>query len=1215
MVKRLSFIFILTVLCVWTAWGNNVRIIGNVSVEDKDVDNTTQIATVKIKIGWDNSWRDAFNYDAVYIFLKYKVDGVDELWHHAYLMNAGHKVTSGFDYLLSNSTGGENLNQGMFIFRKDKGFGNAEVDLELKWLITSNADRPLKREQFTSGSVFLSAMGIEMVYIPRGAFRAGDTKSAYTFENKDITLPAASNILVPENIVSCESSKPIAQNPPEFAVNEMNDISKDNSNAWVGRSEAGDADWHDYWKVTLKAPKKVRSIAIESIEGGTPTKWQFQGLNVNNSQWQALYPKAGNNDIYADGSDWAVNSHRTYPCTRTLKLEKSPGDNSYVVFRILIKETANPPIIKNIAMSEENIIDSVDNSVLIYGPQTTMSDRVGLYADDEDSWAGTTANDYPNGYGAFFTMKYEISQEQYVAFLNKLTAAQQRARTIGADLEALLEGQYVFGPDKNKPSARNGIKLASIGVNDAPYVFANDLNPRDEYSQNGDGQTIACNFLNAGDMMAYADWTGLRPMTELEFEKMSRRPYPYPALRGEYVWNSAGDFIPATGFFGETEGKSNERLAGGNINAEAKLKGPVRSGAFAAGGAGQTDAGASFWGVMDLGGNLAELYYNTNTEGRAFCGLQDANHGDGKINAAGAGDVSNVFWPVEPKAFALRGGSFRDSRERTRISDREKHIGVFGTVNEVQAMKDSTMTFRLGRTAPVQTVVSEVTLESGRTTADAQPVDSICSGVDYTIKGNIPSEIKGAYSIAWFQSSDEGKTWDLLEGETSPSLTINNLRNINSKEDVFKEYWYNRYIYSNGTDVVLSKPVRLMVINHTLSLSSRKDTVDVYDYSEGIRVDVPQAATLKWSWLRSDKKIAVDPEYVLKPNKSQLHYFKYQDFMDENTVYPGDQKILLEVRVMNQCPLTDTIRVFVRNEPTKRNNVNNDGTLNAEFKCGDILIDNEEKEVSTYKKYRTVEIGGRCWFADNLNRTIPTGGKGNSLCYNNSEDSCNVYGRLYNFYAVTQTNTNIVNTEGTQGICPKGWHVPTNQEWIDLFAALGTNVDKDNTIVQGKFVKSTLNNWQYQGDVDKIGNNSSRFNAIPGGMRNYNHYYQVYGNLGTAYSTLAGINARITGFWDINVRSWWWTSSTTGETYTYWHANSNSWITRYLPYFIRMDQDARVYFGIRIPYSSYGYITNTIFQSNQSSGHWIFSNTSDSETNALMRMKTEIYMSVRCVKD
>lgn len=1202
--KRLSFIFLMTVLCVGTTWGNNVRIIGNVSVEDKDVDNATQIATVKIKIGWDNSWRDAFNYDAVYVFLKYKVDGVDELWHHAYLMNEGHKVTSGFDYLLSNATGSANLNQGMFIYRKDKGFGNAEVELELKWLITSNADRPLKREQFTSGSVFLSAMGIETVYIPRGAFRAGDTKSAYTFENKDITLPASSNVLVPENIVGCESSKPIAQNPPEFAINEMNDISRDNSNAWVGRSDAGDAEWFDYWKVTLKAPKKIRSIAIESIEGGTPSKWQFQGLNVNNNQWQALYPKAGNNDIYADGSDWAVNSHRTYPCTRTLKLEKSPGDNSYVVFRILIKETANPPVIKNIAISEGNIIDSVDNSVLIYGPRTTMSDRVGLYADDEDTWTGSTTDHYPNGYGAFFTMKYEISQEQYVAFLNKLTAAQQRARTIGADLESLLEGQYVFGPDKNKPSARNGIKLASIGVNDAPYVFANDLNPRDEYSQNGDGQTIACNFLNAGDMMAYADWTGLRPLTELEFEKMSRRPYPYPALRGEYVWNTSGDFTPATGFYGETEGKYNERLSGGNINAEAKLKGPVRSGAFAAGGAGQTDAGASFWGVMDLGGNLAELYYNSNTEGRAFCGLQDANHGDGKINASGAGDVSNVFWPVEPKAFALRGGSFRDIRERARISDREKHIGVFGTVNEVQALKDSTMTFRLGRTAPVQTLVSEVVLESGRTTADAEPVDSICSGVDYTIKGSIPSEIKGAYSIAWFQSSDEGKTWDLLEGENSPSLTINNLRNINSKEDVFKVYWYNRYMYSNGTDVVLSKPVRLMVINHTLSLSSRKDTVDVYDYSHGIRVDVPQAATLEWSWLRTDK-IPVEPEYTLKPNKSQLHYFKYRDFVDGTTVYPGDQKILLEVKVMNQCPLTDTIHVFVRNYPNERNNVNNDGTMNAEFKCGDILIDNEEK-VPTHKKYRTVEIDGRCWFADNLNRTIPTGGKGAALCYNNNEDNCNVYGRLYNFYAATQTDyaSRYVVTEKKQGICPKGWHVPGNQEWIDLFAASDVVVDKDHSNGDGSSFKSPLNYWKNEGS-NVIGNNSARFAATPGGLRNYNAN-------GGAYTTISGINGRPTGYVDLQQRGWWWTSSTTEGTYAWWYGNS--WAMTYMPYFIRMDADAKTYFGFWIARSSYGYITNNIFHSDQPNGYYMFANSSDANT-VINVFKEQYYMSVRCVKD
>ena len=89
--------------------------------------------------------------------------------------------------------------------------------------------------------------------------------------------------------------------------------------------------------------------------------------------------------------------------------------------------------------------------------------------------------------------------------MNKLTAPQQRSRTIGSDLRKLNEGQYVFGPTHTVPSARNGIKLASIGNNDAPYVFANDLNPNDDYAQEGDGQTLACNYLNAGDMLAYAD--------------------------------------------------------------------------------------------------------------------------------------------------------------------------------------------------------------------------------------------------------------------------------------------------------------------------------------------------------------------------------------------------------------------------------------------------------------------------------------------------------------------------------------------------------------------------------------------------------------------------------------------------------------------------------------------------------------------------------------
>lgn len=1210
--KRVICIFFFVLGCTLSAWTNNVRIEGDVRVKDSDV--VDGIATVKIHVKWNNSWRDAFNYDAVYIFLKYKVDAADQVWHHAYLEPGGHTLSAGYSYLMSNSQAGvagkEKHNEGLFIYRDGIGAGEADVELELKWDIKSNPDKPLERDLFTSGSVFLSAMGIEMVYIPRGAFRAGDTRSSKTFTNKYMTLPASKDILTDANVDKCESAEPMnPKYPPAFAINHMNDIARDSSNAWVGRAQALDptAGYVDYWKVTLKAAQNIRSFAIESIEGGTPELWQLQGLEASGA-WRTIYPKYGDENSYADGSEWQVNSHRTYPCTRTLSIDKSFREK-YVVYRILIKQTKNAPVIKNVAMSTEDVADQVDNSVLIYDTRSTMSNRYGLFAEDEDEWSGQTPEFYPNGYGAYFVMKYEISQEQYVAFLNKLTAPQQRTRTIGSALEALQEGKYVFGEDKSRPNSRNGIKLASIGVNDAPYVFANDLDPKTDYSQDGDGQTIACNFLNAGDMLAYADWCGLRPLTEMEYEKMARRPFPEEAIRGEYAWNTATNFVKATQFKGITAGKKSEALDNGNVNADNGLTGPVRCGAFAMNSAnGQVGAGASFWGVMELSGNLAELYYNANSAGRVFCGLKDSNHGDGKLGEAGAADVTTEMWPLTSTAFALRGGSFKDPQERARISDREKHWGVFSTGNEVNGLKDSTMTFRLGRTAPVLRTVSEVTMENGRTSA-IEAVDSVCSGVDYTIKGDIPSQIDGAYRIAWFQSSDDGATWDLIEGEESPTLRLYNLRNINSREDIFKDYYYKRYIYSNSVDVVQTHPVCLRVINHTLDVSLLKDTVDVYDRSEGIRVQVPQIAEFKWTWVRQSDEKPIEPEYVVKPGKIEVHYFAYKDFYD-GSQFKGEQKIKLEINVMQKCALVDTFKVFVKLPPQEVDGY--DLTTkqgNESFKCGDILIDNEENKG---RKYRTIEIGGRCWFADNLNRELKEGQKGGAVCYGEKEANCDVYGRLYNFYAVTQTdyNTRLTDTEGKQGICPTGWHVPTNREWMDMVEALGSHpIDKDHTVTDGKFIKSQLNYWGGQSNpVDRIGTNTGRFTALPGGMKNYNYN-------GGAYSTYAGITGRSNDYWDLGERGWWWTSSTTGGVYTYWHANSNSWVTRFMPLYVRMDADAQIYFGIRYPYSTYGYVTNTIFQSDQSSGHNLLDYTNSNEGTALDRMKSMFYMSVRCIKN
>ena len=1206
MMNRLVSLLFFVFTVIGSVFANNVRIEGEVKVLDTDIDRATNIATVKLQLKWNNSWRDAFNYDAVYLFLKYKVDGLDEVWHHAYLEPDGHEIDKGYTYLMSNSqkevSGKANHNEGIFIYRSGKSYGDAVVNLKLKWNIQSNPDKKLERDMFTSGSVFLSAMGIEMVYIPRGAFRAGDTKSSRTFRNGDITLPADKNFLVPSNIEECLSADPRVSNPPDFAVNLMNDVARDVSNAWVGRAGAAaeGADFVDYWQVQLKEPMTVRSFAIESIEGGTPEQWQLQVWASTIGQWRTIYPKYADANVFADGSEWAVNSRQTYPCTRTLRIDPGFSDKSSK-YRIRIYKTTNAPVIKNIAMSTSDILSDVDNSVLVYDSITTLNNRFGLYSQDGDTWSGKTTVEYPNGYKAFFVMKYEVSQEQYVAFLNKLTAAQQRTRTIGSALGALKEGMYVFGGVGTRAVGRNGIKLASIGVNDAPYVFANDLEPGNDYSQDGDGQAIACNFLNAGDMMAYADWCGLRPLTELEFEKMARRPFPESSLRGEYAWNTNANFTVATGFQGITAGTKNEKLNGGNVNADNQLKGPVRCGAFAStAGNSQINAGASFWGVLELSGNLSELYYNVNSEGRLFRGLLDKHHGDGKLSASGASDVDNSYWPEVPGAFALRGGSYADGQERMCISDRERNMGAYGTTTELNSLKDSTVTFRLGRTAPVEHRIAEVVLEDGRSSAAAVQ-DSVCSGSDYTISGTIPSDIAGSYRIAWFMSSDGGANWDLLEGEESASLKLYNLRNVNSKEDVFKDYWYKRYIYTSKSDFVQSHPVCLRVINRTLHLSTTRDTVDVYDRSKGIRIESPQAATFAWSWLRDNVVTPIDVEYVLKEGKIEKHYFRYTDF-DIGSQAEGEQKICLEIEVMNKCRQSDTIYVYVEKKPDELPNFDNEtGGHNAKFKCGDILIDNEEG-ISNSKRYRTIEIGGKCWFADNLNRALASK-LGQTKCYGDSEANCETYGRLYNWVAATQNNAGA----GVQGICPTGWHLPTNDEWVAMLQATGGQVNVEGN---GRGLKSTLNYWRPVTAESQIGTNEDGFAGLPGGG-----YFWTYNN--TTIGTYAGLNIS-RNYLYANGYAFWWTSTNAIHHWTTYGSGGDYNIMT-MPYYVRFDHTTNTLItNVVTSWGGYGYL-NSVFSSSTYAhlADWYNSRYVDNgySGTALTNVRNQFYFSVRCVKD
>lgn len=270
---------------------------------------------------------------------------------------------------------------------------------------------------------------------------------------------------------------------------------------------------------------------------------------------------------------------------------------------------------------------------------------------------------FPKGYNAFYCMKYEISQAQYAAFLNTLTYTQQATRTAVAPSSAAKTGAL-----KNPIANRNGIEIKTSGVSTTtPAVYVCNLNNNGTYDEAAaDGLAIACNFLSFSDVVAYFDWAALRPMTELEYEKACRGTLA--AVANEYAWGSTA-ISKATGI--SNSGDTNETASNAGatcvyLNVGA-VPGPMRVGNFGQGVNTRAGTGSSYYGIMELSGNLYELLISVGKAGgRSFTGV----HGNGAIDATGNADASN--WPLTTSA----GGGFRgggwDSASATgvRVSDR-----------------------------------------------------------------------------------------------------------------------------------------------------------------------------------------------------------------------------------------------------------------------------------------------------------------------------------------------------------------------------------------------------------------------------------------------------------------------------------------------------------------------------------------------------------------
>ena len=219
----------------------------------------------------------------------------------------------------------------------------------------------------------------------------------------------------------------------------------------------------------------------------------------------------------------------------------------------------------------------------------------------EGDQQGLIPQTYPKGVQPFYMMKYELTEIQYVDFLNSLTPAQLQQRAI----------------DKSENYT------GSIVQNGAIYESAFPDRP--------------ASFVGWDDAMAYADWAGLRPMTEFEFTKAARGPSTPGA--NEFPWGTdQKEFM-------QRLPDENGKLTMLNGWDESMLSTDTKK-----------YFGASYYWVMDLAGSLWERIITVGHEkGRNFTGI----HGDGVLSAEGAATIEN--WPVGDEnsgGIGFRGGGF-----------------------------------------------------------------------------------------------------------------------------------------------------------------------------------------------------------------------------------------------------------------------------------------------------------------------------------------------------------------------------------------------------------------------------------------------------------------------------------------------------------------------------------------------------------------------------
>jgi hypothetical protein len=202
-----------------------------------------------------------------------------------------------------------------------------------------------------------------------------------------------------------------------------------------------------------------------------------------------------------------------------------------------------------------------ENAYILNSPSVSLNLRIkGNSGIDTNNDGVIDITSYPTGYKCFFSFKYELTEQQYADFLNTLTLTQKSGLGVAGSSISSVNGQY-FSSNPNR----------------------------------------ACGYSNNIRLFAYADWSGLRPISFLEFHKAAYGPFPPSNLNGFNVY--ANSILSNVG-----------SLANSTSN--------------------RIDAGATYYGHLDFSGNAIEPVISINS-----FNFEDVN-GNGAIQSNGSCDIS-----------------------------------------------------------------------------------------------------------------------------------------------------------------------------------------------------------------------------------------------------------------------------------------------------------------------------------------------------------------------------------------------------------------------------------------------------------------------------------------------------------------------------------------------------------------------------------------------